>query len=420
MTSRTTLSRPLGLGLALLLALLGPAAASAADIQASITAPRDGAVVTGLPRVRVQGQAGGGGHRYGPPRHDLMLLLDTSGSTSDPSGADIDGNGIIGRAEKSRLFGRRRPDNSDPGDSILAAEVAASEQLLGRLAPETTRVGVIVFSGRDDGKNASLEQPLTREYDLVRATLQRVLRAGPTGGTDMSAGIRLAVRELAALQGHASEPDPDSAKVCLLLTDGVPTLPFTTAENPDPRNVEATVNAARVAAKAGITIHTFGLGEEALSAPQAATEVPRVTGGRYTAIRTPGDVVEIIQKSAVTALDIVLVRNLTTGQAATQLTVSPEGSFAGEVALAPGPNRIGVDLLSANGTKAEAAVIVHYRGSSLELELSRKNQELELRLQQLRERTRALEREAEQRAQAERQRQLDLEIRRGAPAPAEK
>jgi hypothetical protein len=49
--------------------------------------------------------------------------------------------------------GRGRSDeggeftNSDPGDSILAAEIAAARELLHDLHPERTRVGIVAFSG---------------------------------------------------------------------------------------------------------------------------------------------------------------------------------------------------------------------------------------------------------------------------------
>src|SRR5258705_531834 len=51
---------------------------------------------------------------------DVVLVIDTSDSTEMPSGADIDGDGVVG-AERTT-----RPVSSDEGDTVLAAEVAAS------------------------------------------------------------------------------------------------------------------------------------------------------------------------------------------------------------------------------------------------------------------------------------------------------
>lgn len=429
------------LALALVQVMGLPGASEAAtDIEVAISAPADGAVVAGgSPRVRVQGRARA--HRdYPDPRHDIILIIDISGSTGGPSGVDVNGNGIVGRiavAPRLGILSSGGPYLTDPGDSILAAEVAAGERLLTRLDPQTARVGVITFSGPLGGQilgiplsrgrqNATLEQPLTHDFGAVRTVLQKVLQAGPYGATDMAAGIRLAVRELAGLSGHVSEPDPESRKIAILLTDGFPTLPFGGGRDGDPRDVEVTVNAARVAAKAGITIHTFGLGEEALSAPAASMEVARVTGGRYTPLQTPGHVVETIGKTSFTDVDLVVLNNLTTGEPAKDLAVTADGLFVGEVLLAAGPNRIGVNVLATDGTRAAATIVVHYRPpASLDLDLSRQNQELDLQLEKLRERTQALdlqlkqqEEEAAARArEAQRQRQLELEIRRKEAAP---
>jgi hypothetical protein len=146
-------------------------------------------------------------------------------------------------------------------------------------------------------------------------------------------------------------------------------------------------------------------------------EIPRVTGGRYTPVPTPGHVVEVVERAAVTEVDIVLLRNLTTGRAAPDVTVAPDGRFTGQVPLAPGANRIGVQVLAADGRSATAAIVVHYRpDASLELELHRRNEERERQLRQARERNRALEREVDEKEEAARRR-LDLEIQRGAPTP---
>jgi hypothetical protein len=337
-----------------------------------------------------------------------MLIIDVSGSTREPSGVDIDGNGVVGQLvhERTGLLGRSVSGSSDPGDSILAAEVAAGHRLLARLDPATTRVGVVSFSGPDGKPAAHLDQPLTDDFEAVGAALRRILAGGSFGGTDMAAGIRLAVRELAGLQGHVSPRAPGGRKAGILLTDGFPTLPFGDGQARDHRDVEVAVAAAGVAARAGIAIHTFGLGEQAASAPEASMEIARSTGGRYTPIATPGDIVELIQRTSFSGVDILLLRNATTGQPAANLTVTADGAFRGDVPLAPGSNRIAVEVLTTDGKKVAAGVTVHYRPqASLDLQL-RRNRELELQVESLRQRTRALE-EA-----AERQRRLELEIRR--------
>src|SRR5262245_30692828 len=78
-------------------------------------------------RVFVSGRALA---RAGPSGElDVMLVVDTSKSTAAPCGADVDGDGRVGRemgARKLPLIGQLLDLKSDdPGDSILAAEVSA-------------------------------------------------------------------------------------------------------------------------------------------------------------------------------------------------------------------------------------------------------------------------------------------------------
>ncbi len=85
---------------------------------------------------------------HGELRHfDVILVLDTSRSTVDPTGADINGNGIVGKPRLGQIGSIFDVGSTDPGDSILAAEVAAARQLLRGLDPRSTRVGVIRFAG---------------------------------------------------------------------------------------------------------------------------------------------------------------------------------------------------------------------------------------------------------------------------------
>ena len=169
------------------------------------------------------------------PRFDVVLVLDTSFSTGAASNADVNGNGVIGSGGVRGLFGM----GSDPGDSILAAEVAAARRLLSRFDPRNVRVGVVTFAGHaaDAGgggivinlggsvPNALTESPLTHDFRAVDHALQRVQQRGPEGDTHMAAGLDQAMIELVGLRGALSEPDPKSEKLVIFLTDGIPTLP---------------------------------------------------------------------------------------------------------------------------------------------------------------------------------------------------
>jgi len=397
-------------------------------VEVAITSPPGGTVVHELPEVRIEGYAQLL-REHALQQYDIMLIIDVSGSTGAPSGVDVNRNGVIGGGGGERFLMRRRIAPSafdDPGDSILAAEVVAAERLLDRLDPRIARVGVVTFSGpynRLTGlaipgvPSAVLEQPLTSNYDLVRIALKKILQEGPNGGTDMAAGIRLAIRELLGLQGHVGVPNPSSKKVGVLLTDGFPTLPFGRVNTMDPEDIEVAINAARVAAQADIPIHTFALGPEALSAPLACTEIARVTKGTFTPLQNPGDVIDILPKTSFAELDLVSVQNETTGELARDLVVNPDGRFSALVPLTRGDNQIVVNVLATDGTKGKASVLVRYLvGESMELELVRQREELKLQLDRLKERTKELElelkRKEEQRAEEARKKALELEIKR--------
>ena len=372
-------------------------------VQVGIEAPQHGATISGPSRVSVRGQARAS-RDYRPALFDLMLILDTSGSTRAPAGVQSVGG-----------FG---------DTTILAAEVRAAERLLETLDPRSTRVGIVTFageynrftgSGMTNQPNAILAQPLTVNYQEVRLALHRTLRRGPSGGTDMASGVRLAVRELAALAGATSFPRPESRKVALLLTDGFPTLPFGHVNSMDPGDMEVAVRAASVGAKANIKIHTFALGIEAVSAPYACTQIARVTGGTFTPLRRPADIIEVLPKTSFADLDMVLVTNTTTGQPASDLRVNPDGRFQATVPLVSGVNRIAVIVLATDGTKGSASVKVRYnQEESLKLEVIQDTKDLELELQELQEQNQKLEETLKQKKEKEeeraREKALELEI----------
>ena len=131
----------------------------------------------------------------GSRAYDVMLVLDISGSTSQPSGVDVDRDGELGVSPHPELDPNLYPDttkNTDPGDSILAAEVAAADALVARLQESAgVRVGILSFSGemnpttghrvRFDQQDAWLEVPLTEDLAAVRARLPAILARGPYG-----------------------------------------------------------------------------------------------------------------------------------------------------------------------------------------------------------------------------------------------
>lgn len=322
------------------------------------SSPQAGAAIEGQPWVTVTGRARG--PRVEPTTgFDVMLIIDTSGSTATPS------RGVLGSIGWGGIGGGLiRVPKALARESILGAEVTAALNFLAQVDGARTRLGVVTFAegyGTANGgpANALVVQPLTFDQQAVRSALSRVLARGSDGGTDMGAGLRLAVRELLSLEGATSPPRPDARKVGLLLTDGFPTLPFGGGHGMEPGDLDVTLNAARVAAKGAILVHTFCLGPEALGKPAACTEIARITGGRHHLVETPADIVDILPRTSIARVELLSVRNVTTGQMARTLTVGPDGQFTAEVPLVPGENRVIADLLG-GAVRKSAELVVRY------------------------------------------------------------
>jgi Mg-chelatase subunit ChlD len=336
------------------LAVAAPAPAS--DVQVAVEFPVDGSVVgESTCGLFVAGRAQA--RERALQRFDIAVVIDTSGSTVGPSGADIDGDGQRGQGYLPR-------NNFDPADSILAAEVAAARRLLDQVDRRLTRVAVVTFSGypRDTvpmgqrhGRNAITRQPLTYDYERVEKALDRILADGPGGGTHMAAGIERATGELLGQDGFDSKADPKARKVVLFFTDGQPTLPY--IDNPA-GNVRAVLEQASRARLNTIRIYSFALGPEALDGPMASLDMAEKTGGTFVPVRNAGDVVEVVGAVDFTELSGVKLRNKTTGREADPFRATADGGWGGLVRLAPGRNRLEVVARAPDGGEARRQVTV--------------------------------------------------------------
>jgi hypothetical protein len=420
-------------------ALLGRAGVLSTQIHLQIEQPLDGAVVGDSQGAFVAGRALAllGEFR----RFDVVLVLDTSGSTMAASGADINGNGVVGR-NRFRLF-----PSDDPGDSVLAAEIAAARQILEGLDARNTRVGVVTFAGRSEdfrnpsggtviriggsaGPPAITEEGLTSDFERVERALRHVLERGPADNTNMGAGLRQAIRELKGYRGGLSTPDPESEKVVLFFTDGAPTAPYDPADLRS--NTLSVLRAADAASRAGVRVHSFAIGPDALKRPVAAVEMAYRTGGYFTPVRQPGDLSEVIDNVSFANIESIDVVNLTTGEAASELRIQADGSYGALVPVRTGLNRVRVRVRASDGSEASAEVSVGYAEGVKPTRLPRelvalRNRLLEERLitlkrgnvdteRQVTERTRKellldiqRERSAAQEAAAKQRKELELE-----------
>jgi hypothetical protein len=385
------------LALVLALCVPGPASAQAPEaaqdgrVRIHVEEPATGGVVESRThQARIEGNASAAGER--PRDYDVMLAIDVSRSTLVASGVDVDGDGDLGVNPHMELIapGTYGDDvySTDPGDTILAAEIQAARTLIGSLDARRVRVGVLTFAGEvdrttnmrrsPDQKDAWLEIPLTHDFDRVPQTLNGILARGPRGATNFAAGIRLAITELSGLSGAVSQPRDAAEKVILFLTDGTPTFPIGKSDVSDPGDLEAAVAAARLAHEAGIKINTYALGPGALTYPLAATEVARVTLGTFTPIQNPGDIVAVLQAISFANVEDVVLTNLTTGELSTDVQLSPDGSFAGFVPVAEGRNRVRVSALASNGDRGSIELDLDFRVAGLS------DQEKQMELERIR------------------------------------
>jgi hypothetical protein len=403
----------------------GARAADAQNVRIDIRSPSPGETLRNKTDMAPLAGIAIAGER--PTTFDVVVVIDVSGSAAYPSGIDVDGDGITGETRRSPISSEPDVPNTDPDDSILAAEVAAARTLLDGLEPARVHVGVVTFSGEIDqttgrrlgrSDDALLEQAVTPDYGAVRRALEAVLLRGPNGGTNMEAGVKLALRELAGLPGAQSQPRPAAKKVILFLTDGKPSLPFGSANVEDKEDMLAAIDAAQLANVAGVMLNVYGLGPGAIDYPVAATEMSKATGGVYTPVRTPGDIVALLSGVSFANVEDVVAVNLTLNEWAgpNDLLLAPDGSFSGFVPVRPGLNRIRVSALASDGTRGSTEFDLTFAKQGLS------TLELAAEQERIRQRTRELQLKMESERQKafrkrERERVLEIGVEEEKPAP---
>ncbi len=344
-------------------ALIQPMAGNATNLELEIEYPPDGAEVsTTVCGTFVAGRAQA--TRGTPRRFDVILVVDTSRSTIDAAGTDVNGNGEVGAARLGSLGAIFGAGLTDDGDSILAAEIAAARQVLSGLDPRSTRVGLVAFAGDPVGetnrhaerKPAFTVEGLTRDYSRIESGLDELLATEPEGSTHMAAGVDQATIELNSLRGSYSVPDPDSEKIVFFFTDGQPTLPYGPDAEAD--NVRAVLRAANRAHRGHIRIHSFAIGPEALEGPIAAVEMASRTRGYFTPVRNPGDLVDIVEEVSFADIEKVTLEHAVTRAEAHPFRLTADGSWAGFVELQPGRNTIRAEAVADEGASAERRIQV--------------------------------------------------------------
>ncbi len=318
------------LALGILLGLLGTALAPAARAERvflEVDVPRSGdAVHEPLNLVEVRGWAGTGLRG----KHDVVIVLDRSGSTFRASGVDVDGDGIVGRQ-----FPGEPPDEivlwtTDFGDTIVAAETLAARRLVERLDPETTRMAIVTFGG-----NAKVEAPLG------------------SSGTNIYGALETAI---GVFEAAPAELGLTRQREILLLSDGVPTSPPV----PPGAAQRISVHAARNAARAHARIYAYALGPTAAVARDRFDEIVRANGGELLVLDHPADIIEFVPYLSWTSIAKVRLENTTNGEVGRAMRLFPDGSFDGFAPLQRGRNELRLTATSQGGAEASATCWVSY------------------------------------------------------------
>lgn len=215
---------------------------------------------------------------------DVVIAIDRSQSTRQPTGLDLDGDGTVGEFRHSRF--------SDRDDSLLAAQLAAVERLVAVARLGGMRFAIVSYSGRQDfpledsvtqrvdRRDARLEAELTDDPDALRAAVARVARRGADGASSFAPAMRLALRSLAVAS-------PAPRRRVLLLADSATPARFAPMRRIAHDDARMEVEARR-AIESGVSFHSFGIGDAAEAGDgHALAQIAGATGGAYRPVPDP-------------------------------------------------------------------------------------------------------------------------------------
>jgi hypothetical protein len=310
-----------------------PTAKAVASVWLDVERPARKAPAARMEWLEVRGFAGSRQHRA----YDVAIAVDVSGSTRYASGTDVDGNGLVGVRRQVKPWEVWSPlfDCSDPGDSVLDAELAAVAELVERLDPRRSRIALVSFSDR-----ARVRAPLGATREQLASVLRELDGDFGAGATHLAEATRLATRVL--LQGGGEDRSPE--RVLLLLSDVRPTMP-----PPAERAAAEALAAAAEAGDADVRISTFALGPRVPGEPDVYARMAARSGGEHVQVARAGDVLHALPRIDLARVAGVAIENRTTGAPARALRVRPDGAFDAWVQLAPGENRLGITARGPNG-----------------------------------------------------------------------
>ena len=322
--------------LAVLLLLLATSATAAERMWVELESPSDEASVTGpVPLIEVRGWTGTGL----PGGHDVLIAVDRSMSVWAASGADIDEDGRVGRNRADvDLFLDFDERCTDPGDTILRAELMAARRLILRMDPSTTRMGLMSFGG-----GARIHAPIGSDVAELLHALGTLPDEPDLGGTSFDNALRLARLHFESLP-RAEPSGARRHRSLILLSDGTPTAPA-----PIDVAERFAVQLARDAAEIGVRIYAFALGPEALGNPEVYRSITDVSGGDLVLIERPADVTDFVPYISLSRVERVEIDNLSSREHARAVRLFPDGSFDGFAPLREGVNILRITVHGEQG-----------------------------------------------------------------------
>jgi len=298
-----------------------------------IDAPIDGSswhIPTGCtaPRLFVQGKAAMKAEQ-GPL--DLVLVIDRSGSTE-----------------------REGPEQQGVRLNVLESEQSAANSLIDMLeSMDNARLGLISFS-----QDVTLESSLTDDWESLRNAVANI--TAPKGGTNIEAAIDMSLTILQ--DAHA-----DAQKNVILMTDGVPTLPFGSGMTQEEEDRIATLQAASRARNAEVRIYPIVILPKdytrnltTMPAVQAITKVPGTIG--QLSMDNLNELSDVLTHLVLTDVTNVDITNLTMG-VTVAAEISLDGRFRGEVPVQVGNNQLQISAHAGNPDKATVQTLLVPVGS---------------------------------------------------------
>lgn len=325
--------------------------------------------------------------------HDVLLIVDRSLSAWRPSGADIDGDGEVGKLRPDRHRDEHPFWTTDAGDTIYNAEVVAAGKLIERLDPANVRMGLITFAG-----GGQVRAPLGSSAFELASALRRLPGRGEQGGTNFRVAIKRAIEEFERA-GDAGERH----RSVMFLSDGMPSTGKTW------RGERAFLEvAAKRASDAKIRIYGFAIGEDAVRRPEAFQLLTSQTGGELMLVADPGDVVDVMPYTSLSGVERVEIDNLSTSARARSVRVFPDGTFDGYAPLHPGLNILRVTAHGEDGGTRVVDRRIHFE--QIPADTAESAAEARRLLRELRVRTLEMELAERARKKREKVRWRELEI----------